>query len=325
MRKKKTVRRFALAALLWAGLGPAHAASLAPDGTIALPDVSGRIDHMAIDLPRQRLFVAELGNGTVDVVDLATRKVIHRVGGLQEPQGIAYSEKSDFVAVACGGDGTVRLYDGKDFKLRSTISLGSDADNVRLDPRTGNLVVGYGDGALAVINPGKGRKVRDIPLPGHPESFRLDGATAYVNVPDAGQIVVADLDNGKVVARWKPDHLAANFPMILDEQGHAAVVFRSPARLVLFETGTGTPAAAIDTCGDADDIFHNGNAFYVSCGAGKLDVIGSGDGKLMRIARLETSWGARTSLFVPQLHRLFVAKRAGLMGSNAAIAVFRSE
>ena len=34
--------------------------------TIALPNVSGRIDHLAVDVPHQRLFVAELGNGSVD-------------------------------------------------------------------------------------------------------------------------------------------------------------------------------------------------------------------------------------------------------------------
>src|SRR5262245_8495752 len=32
---------------------------------IPLGDVSGRIDHLAIDLARRRLFVAELGNDTV--------------------------------------------------------------------------------------------------------------------------------------------------------------------------------------------------------------------------------------------------------------------
>jgi hypothetical protein len=36
-----------------------------------------------------------------------------------------------------------------------------------------------------------------------------------------------------------------------------------------------------------------------------------------------TNSGARTSLFVPELDRLFVARRAGLLGSTAAILVFR--
>ena len=62
------------------GRAPAKAApnALVLETTIPLPDVAGRIDHLAIDLARKHLFVAELGNGTVDVVDLATKKVVHR-------------------------------------------------------------------------------------------------------------------------------------------------------------------------------------------------------------------------------------------------------
>ena len=36
-------------------------------GTIQLPKVSGRIDHLAFDTARQRLFVAALENNTLEV------------------------------------------------------------------------------------------------------------------------------------------------------------------------------------------------------------------------------------------------------------------
>ena len=64
--------------------------SLQLEAKIPLGDVKGRIDHMAIDLPRRRLFVAELGNDTVGVVDLNEQKVQHVITGLKEPQGIGY-------------------------------------------------------------------------------------------------------------------------------------------------------------------------------------------------------------------------------------------
>ena len=38
--------------------------------TIPLPRVLGRIDHLAADVQRQRVFVAELGNGSVDAVEI---------------------------------------------------------------------------------------------------------------------------------------------------------------------------------------------------------------------------------------------------------------
>ncbi len=53
--------------------GDAQTATPAPlqlESKIPLGDVSGRIDHLSIDLSRRRLFVAELGNDTVSVIDL---------------------------------------------------------------------------------------------------------------------------------------------------------------------------------------------------------------------------------------------------------------
>jgi hypothetical protein len=51
-------------------------APLVLEAKIPLGEVRGRIDHLAIDVERQRLFVAELGNDTLGVVDLAESKVL---------------------------------------------------------------------------------------------------------------------------------------------------------------------------------------------------------------------------------------------------------
>src|SRR5499427_10588745 len=82
------------------------------ESKIPLGDVRGRIDHMAIDLPRQRLFVAELGNDSVGIVDLKNRKLIHTIGGLNEPQGVGYVPSIGMLYVANGGDGSVRAFLG---------------------------------------------------------------------------------------------------------------------------------------------------------------------------------------------------------------------
>lgn len=182
----------------------AQASPLVRETSIALPNTGGRIDHMAMDLARKHLFVAELGNGTLDVVDLAQGNVIHRITGLKEPQGISYDAKSDLLIVASGGDGTVRSFSGNDFTPRGVLALGDDADNLRIDPRNGHVIVGYGSGALAVIDPVAMKKLQEIPLSGHPESFRLSGSRVFINVPDAGQIAVADLDSAKIIAIWTP-------------------------------------------------------------------------------------------------------------------------
>ena len=88
--------------------------ALSLEGQMALPGVAGRIDHMAVDPARKRLLVAELGNGTLDVVDLASGRRVKQVAGLHEPQGVGYAQKSDLVVVASAGDGSVRFFRGED-------------------------------------------------------------------------------------------------------------------------------------------------------------------------------------------------------------------
>jgi YVTN family beta-propeller protein len=88
---------------------------------ILLGDVVGRIDHMAVDLKRQRLFVAELGNDSVGIVDLANRKLIRTINGLKEPQGVGYESSTDTLYVANAGDGSVRLFEGIDYAASGQI------------------------------------------------------------------------------------------------------------------------------------------------------------------------------------------------------------
>jgi DNA-binding beta-propeller fold protein YncE len=148
-------------------------ATLRIEAKIPLGDVRGRIDHMAFDLARQRLFVAELGNDSVGVVDFKDYRTIRTIAGLAEPQGVGYVPSTDTLYAANARDGTVRLFRGPDYAPAGRIDLGSDADNIRFDEAADRVLVGYGDGAIAVIDVKQQKKSSPVPLPAHPESFQL--------------------------------------------------------------------------------------------------------------------------------------------------------
>jgi hypothetical protein len=294
---------------------------------ILLGAVRGRIDHLDIDRKRQRLFVAELGNDSLGVVDLAAAKVRRTIGGFREPQGVAYVPFVDSVYVANGGDGSVRVLRGGDLTPIGRIELGKDADDVRVDEPHSRLLVGYGSGALALIDPAARTTTGDIRLEGHPEGFQIDetGTRVFVNVPDRGEIAVADLATAGSRALPVPRGMRANFPMGIDRDTHRVlVVFRSPPTLVALSSRDGHVAAKAATCGDADDVFFDAGRrrVYVSCGEGVVDVFAAEGGGYRRLGRVPTEPGARTSLFVSERDRLYVAVRA--KGSEpAAIWVFR--
>jgi DNA-binding beta-propeller fold protein YncE len=301
-------------------------APLALETKIPLGQVSGRIDHLGIDVKRQRLFVAELGNNSLGVVDLAAGKVLRRVAGLSEPQGVAYVPFDDSVYVANAGDGSVHVLRGEDLAPIARIELGNDADNVRVDTQRNRVLVGYGNGALAVIDPATRTKAADIRLKGHPESFQIDetGTKVFVNVPDARDIEVADLASEGT--RSLPTQGAgSNFPMAIDRDARRVlVVFRSPPTLMALSSQDGRVVAKIESCGDADDVFADSRRrrIYVSCGEGVVDVLDQREAEYRRLARVPTVSGARTSLFVPELDRLLVAVRTR-SNEPAAIWVFR--
>src|SRR5471030_1809979 len=167
----------ALMTLLPAAASAAEPEPLVLESTVALPGVGGRIDHMAIDLARRRLFVAALGNDTVEVIDLGAGKSHRRISGLKEPQGVAYAGKADVLFVAGAGDGLARIFGAEDLKPLGQIDLHKDADNTRIDPRNNNIVVGYGDGGLAIVDPATRGLIGTIALVGHPEGFQIEPGT----------------------------------------------------------------------------------------------------------------------------------------------------
>jgi hypothetical protein len=120
--------------------------------------------------------------------------------------------------------------------------------------------------------------------------------------------------------------LRSNFPMAIDRsEKMLAIAFRDPPRLALLDAQNGAITANVETCGDSDDVFFDDRRarIYVSCGAGVVDVFERSDGGLRRVAQVKTYSGARTSLFVPELDRLFVSSRSALLGNDAKIMVFR--
>jgi DNA-binding beta-propeller fold protein YncE len=307
-----------------------HAAEPAPltlEAKIPLGKVSGRIDHLAVDLDRQRLFVAELGNDSVGVVDLKGANMLRTLTGLREPQGVGYVSATDTLYAASARDGSVAVFRGAELARSWRIDLKSDADNIRVDPKTSRVYIGYGSGALAVIDATTQATLADIPLKAHPEGFQLDPASdrIYVNVPDADQIAVVDRAAGKQIAAWPLPDASANFPMAIAPDGKRVLaVFRHAPQLIAFNAADGSVAAKVATCGDADDVFIDAKRgrVYVSCGAGYIDVLAASGDSYASIGRVPTVSGARTALFVPALDRLYLAVRAK-SGEPAAVWVFR--
>ena len=308
------MRAMLVAILIAIGLTPAQSPSpsLRAVGAVALPGVEGRFDHFSVDLENRRLFLAALGNNTVEVLDLKTNSLTKSLKGFEEPQGIKYLPDVQRVVVANGGNGTTTFIDGQTLNEAAKAKLSGDADNVRYDQKNGRVYVGYAGGALAVLD-NTGKQLGDIRLGGHPESFQLEtnGARIFVNVPSAGHVAVVDRVKQTVVATWPVTQARSNYPMALDEEHHRLLVgCRSPARLLVYDTASGNLVTTVEIVGDTDDLFLDSSTHrvYVAGGEGFITVLDQIDADHYRpLENVATAPGARTALFVPELDRLFVA------------------
>ncbi len=277
--------------------------------------VAGRIDHMDVDVSSGRLFVAERGNDTVSVLDLNSGRVIRRLSGFQEPQGVLFISGLNRLFVTNGGDGTIEVFEGRDFGLIKVVKLSADADNIRYDPRTRLVYVGFGQGSssgIALLNATNDAIIATIPLNSHPESFQLEenGSRIFVNIPTEG-VVVIDKQKLVPITTWSLEGSFLNFPMAIDETHFRLFVGTwNPPQLTVFNTNDGKIITRVNVSNDVDDIFYNPSAglIYLSCGEGFVDIVNqtSADQYAM-LAEIPTGAGARTSLLVPELHLLVVA------------------
>ena len=334
---------------------------ITPAGSVALPHVEGRLDHLSADAVRQRLFVAALENHSVEVVDLGRGQWLRSLPGICEPQGLLCLPQFRRLLVCSRGDGTCRSFDLETFQEGSWADLGRNADNVRFDSRSGTVYVGSDGageaGALTAIGiesllpadqggkppprhspadlladrSGRVEPRTEARLKSHPESFQLapDGRRIYANMPDDhGIAVIAVTDQGlKLAATWPVTAGERNFPMAIDPQSpRLFVACRQPARLVCYDTQSGREFSRADCVGDADDLFYDTETgrLYVIGGEGYLDVfaVSADANRLERLARIPTAPRARTGLFLPSLHLICVAA-PHTPGREASILLFR--
>jgi DNA-binding beta-propeller fold protein YncE len=288
--------------------------------TITLPDLPGRIDHLAIDLKGHRLFLAALEKNTIEVVDLKAGKVSRSLTGFNKPQGVFYLATLNRLFVASGKDGAVRSFDGPTLNpsVGATVSLGADA--IGYDPTRNQIYVGSGGsdagkerGDLTIFDAASLRQIAALTTDAHAGGSIAErrGRRMFVLVPEKGQVLVLDRTTRAVLATWTVPGIEKDVAIALDEKTHRLFLgVRTPASIVVLNADSGALIASVPTVGTLDGLSFDAvtRRIYTTGGEGFLDVTQQVDADhYERIARIPTGPVARTSLFVPEWKQLFVA------------------
>lgn len=288
--------------------------------TQALPlsGVQGRFDHFSADPERARIYLAALGNDSIEVIDTTRGARIQSVTGLGMPQGVVYVPKVARLYVGnrvagphdpdLPGKGEVKVFDASsaDLRLVDTIEFHADCDNLRYDATDERVYVGFGDGPTAgigMIDPATDKRVGEFTVGGHPESFQLEksGTRIFVNIADSNEIAVVDRKTG-AVTKWPLKGLARNFPMALDEEHHRLFIgVRTPPRLAVLDSNSGKVIASLPAAPGMDDLYYDASLKRIyGPGEGFITVFQQDHSDhYRRIASIQTSPGAHTAGFFP--------------------------
>ena len=299
--------------------------------TIVLKGKAGKLDHLTLDAKRDRLFLADKANNTLDVVDLKEGKLLKQITGQNGVQGVAYAPELDRLYAGLGTGGLLNVFDGNGYKPLKTLKFTDDADNVRYHAATGLVYVAHAEKALAVVDAKTYAVKADIQLPSDGEAFHLEAnrPRLYIACPDAGEVAVIDTDKNEVTAHY-PVKMAGEFPALaLDEAAHRLYVgCRKEPMVVVMDSETGKELSNAAIPGGIDDLHFDAKRkrLYASCGDGFLAVLKVADADHVEVVdKIATAEGAKTCLFVPETGRLYlgVPRQQGKEGPE--IRVFQAK
>src|SRR5262245_20070891 len=272
-----------------------------------------KLDHLALNAKRDRLFVANMANRTLDIIDLKEGKLLKSVPDQKGIQGVTFAPELDRIFVGLGVDGYCNAFDGETYALIKSLPFPTDADNVRYDPRTGMVYDAHLEKSLGIVDAKTLAVKADLKLPGFPESLTLEKKRPrmYMNTPSPAGVMVFDTEKREVITTYPLKLASGNYPLALDEPNRRLFIgCRKEPMVVVMDSETGKEVTSVAVPNDIDDLFYDAKRkrLYAACGEGFLAVIRQIDAdRYELLEKLPTSPLARTCLFDAEGSRLFLA------------------
>ena len=320
--------------------------------TIPLPGVTGRLDHMGVDLEKKRLFVAAVANNTLEVVDLADGKVIKSIGGIKDTQDALFLGGDFNKLYVSSLDGHVRVFQGETFWPVQDFKIERDPNRLFYDPSTNLIYFGYGGQnagfdayeRVGILQPKAGagydQLVADMiaptPRPGHLAEIAMDDNGILLACDSrADRIYQFDSRKRELIKSWPARGDGAG-DLALDRIGHRLFVgTRIPPEMTVYDSLSGKEIQSLPAPETLDGVQYDDKLKRVYVSGGRW--YGSSKASLgwvyvyeqnnpdhyTLISRIKTRPGSGTSLFVPELGRLYVASQA-IGVQTASILVFET-
>jgi YVTN family beta-propeller protein len=165
---------------------------------VPLPGNASRFDYQSIDPNRRRLYLAHLGDSTLDVVDLETLRVVATVPKVAHIHGVAAVPSAGRVYATATGTNELVTIDADTNAVLARTPTGDFPDGVTYDEADALVLVSNkNDGSITIID------------------ASTNSVVATIEVADETGNVVDDATTGTVYATARtPDELVAIDPVM---------------------------------------------------------------------------------------------------------------
>ena len=289
--------------------------------TVPMPGVQGDFDHFAVDLRRNRLYVATEDHATLEVFNLRSGALLTAITGFGQPHSPLVLPARNRLLVTDSDAGAVKVLDATSYKVLKTIPAVPQADAMTYDPQEQLMyVTGGGDDAhldyslIGVIDVRSEVKVGEVRVPStNIESLALapGGQLLYVNIRDHHAIGIVDRRTLKLTKTWTLQTIRQNTPLILDAPHQRLFVGgRQPGVLAVLDARDGHVVASLPAPDGVDDLSWDPKSgrIYFPCMDGHVAVFRQLDAdRYESLGTAPTGYRGKTGILVPQVGRYFVA------------------
>jgi YVTN family beta-propeller protein len=280
---------------------------------LPLPGGATRLDYQDLDPTARRLYVAHLGDSSIDVVDLDQLRVVTTINGVNSVHGVRVAPDRHRLYASAAGANQLDSIDTTTNQVVATAATGDYPDGIAYDPDANRVFVSNEqDTAESVIDASSGQRVDTIDLGGAAGNTAFDPTTKHilVNVQDRGHIAVIDPTTDRVIGTIDTPGCGSNHGLYVDASSQLAFdACEGNAKLLTIDLRT-KQVTGTDDVGDTPDVLAwdpGLRRLYVASESGTVTILDENTTTLHEVAQAKLADAAHTVAVDPTTHRVYFA------------------
>jgi PQQ-dependent catabolism-associated beta-propeller protein len=199
---------------------------------VGIVKTGARPRGMVFSPDHKLLYIACGGADRIDIVDVASMKVVGRIGHIDDPETFDLDKKGERLFISNEDAGELSIYDLATKKLLKSIKVGLEPEGVLLSPDDRTVyVASEGSNIVSAIDVASGKRV-DIGTDTRPRRFALtpDNKELWVSAELASRVDLIDVATEKVMGHidFLPPGMrrqdVSPVALVIDKAGQTAFV-----------------------------------------------------------------------------------------------------